>query len=83
MDRLSEAETRALDAPCRLPSSSASRTAVVKLRALLPASQANCIAGYALCDLPHLVRCAIEAVRSSAGASYAPLCLQIITLLLR
>jgi len=62
MDRLSEAETRALDARCRLPTSPASRTAVVKLRVLAPASQAWCIVCYAQCDLPHLVRCALEAV---------------------
>ena len=81
MDQQSEAENRALDARCRLPSSPASRTAVVKLRALAPPSQTLCIVGYALCDLPHLVRCAIEAVRSYAGASCAPLRLQIFTLL--
>ena len=62
MDRLSEAEARALDARCRLPTSPASRTAVVKLRALQPASQAQCIVNYAGCDLPHLVRCALDAV---------------------
>ena len=83
MDRLSEAEERALDARCRLPSSPASRTAVVKLRALAPDSQTFCIAGYAEYDLPHLVCCSLEAVRSSAGASCAPLRLQILTLLRR
>jgi len=61
MDRLSEAETRALDARCRLPASPASRSSVAKLRALSPASQAQCFAGYAQCDLPHLVRCALDA----------------------
>jgi len=65
MEQHSEAETRALDSRCRLPTSPASRTAVVKLRALPPASQAFCIAHYAQFDLPHLVRCAVEAVRSS------------------
>jgi len=68
MDALSEAETRALDVRCRLPTSPASRTAVVRLRALPLASQALCLWNYALCDLPHLVRCAIEAVRHRARA---------------
>jgi hypothetical protein len=62
MDQQSEAENRALDARCRLPTSSASRTAVIKLRALSPDRQAFCIASYAQFDLPHLVRCALEAV---------------------
>jgi len=61
MDWQSEAEDRALDARCCLPTSPASRTAVVKLRALPPAGQALCIRNYALCDLPHLVRCSLEA----------------------
>jgi len=61
MDRLSEAENRALDARCRLPSSPASRSSVAKLRALPPASQALCTARYAHFDLPHLVRCALDA----------------------
>jgi len=62
MDRLmSDAEQRALDTRCRLPASPASRTAVVKLRAMLPASQAQCIASYAQSDLPNLVRCALTA----------------------
>jgi hypothetical protein len=65
MDQLSEAEMRALDARCRLPTSPASRTAVVRLRALPPDSQTLCIANYAGFDLPHLVRCALEAVRHS------------------
>ena len=65
MDRQSEAEDRALDARCRLPTSPASRTAVVELRALPPDRQTYCIVLYAQCDLPHLVRCAVEAVRSS------------------
>jgi len=83
MERQSEAENCALDARCRLPTSPASRTAVVKLRALPPDRHAFCIALYALCDLPHLVRCAVDAVRSSAGASCAPLRLQFFTLLRR
>jgi len=63
MDQLSEAEACALDARCRLPTSPASRTAVVRLRALPSVGQAYCIVDYAQCDLPHLVRCALEAVR--------------------
>jgi len=63
MDQMSEAETRVLDARCRLPTSPASRTAVVRLRALAPASLALCIVNYAQNDLPCLVRCAMEAVR--------------------
>jgi len=62
MDRQSEAENRALDARCRLPTAPASRTAVVKLRALPPDRQAFCIVNYAQCDMPHLVRCALDAV---------------------
>jgi len=62
MDQMSEAENCALDTRCRLPASPASRTAVVRLRALPTASQALCIAIYAQYDLPHLVRCAVEAV---------------------
>ena len=62
MDQMSEAENRALDARCRLPTSPTSRTAVVRLRSLPPASQTLCIVNYAFCDLPHLVRCAVEAV---------------------
>jgi len=61
MDQMSEAEVRALDARCRLPTSPAARTAVVRLRALPPASQAQCIVNYAKCDLPHLVCCALVA----------------------
>ena len=72
MDRLSEAENRALEGRCHLPTSPASRTAVVKLRALPPDRQTLCIVGYELCDLPHLVRCSLEAVRPSACASCAP-----------
>jgi len=68
MDRRSEAEDRALDTRCRLPSSPASRNAVVRLRALPPASQALCLMNYAVCDLPHLVRCALEAVCHCCGA---------------
>jgi hypothetical protein len=67
MDRQSEAEDRALDARCRLPTSPASRTAVVRLRTLPSDSQAGCLWNYALCDLPHLVRCALEAVRHSCS----------------
>jgi len=65
MDRLSEAEDRALDARCRLPASPASRSSVVKLRALPPASLTLCIARYVECDLPHLVRCALDAGNSA------------------
>jgi len=61
MDRQSEAEDRTLDARCRLPTSPAARTAVVRLRALPPASQVQCIVNYAERDLPHLVRCALVA----------------------
>jgi hypothetical protein len=61
MDRQSEAEERALDARCRLPTSPASRTAVVRQRALPAASQARCIVNYAMCDLPHLVRWSVTA----------------------
>ena len=69
MNRQSEAENRALDARCRLPTSPASRTAVVRLRALSSFSQGMCLWNYAECDLPHLVRCALEAVRHRcAGA---------------
>ena len=64
MDLQSDAEFRALDARCRLPTSPASRTAVIKLRALPPDRQAYCIVNYAECDLPHLVRCSLLAVRS-------------------
>ena len=45
MDQMSEAENRALDARCRLPTSPASRTAVVRLRALPLISQAGCLIG--------------------------------------
>jgi hypothetical protein len=62
MDQLSEQEDSALDAHCRLPTSPASRIAVVKLRALPPDRQAQCITSFAQSDLPHLVRCALEAV---------------------
>jgi hypothetical protein len=34
---------------------------VIWRRGLAPDRQAYCIAAYALCDLPHLVRCAVEA----------------------
>jgi len=60
MDQQSEGEARALDRRCR-PTSPASRTAVIKLRALPLASQTYCIVNYVGCDLPHLVRCAIDA----------------------
>jgi len=69
MDRLSEAEDRSLDARCRLPASPASRTAVVKLRALPPTSQAQCMKYYAQYDLPHLVRCAFDAVCHCSSGS--------------
>jgi hypothetical protein len=63
MDQQSVGENRALDACCRLPTSPASRTTVVELRALPPDRQTYCIVLYAQCDLPHLVRCAVDAVR--------------------
>jgi len=43
---------------------------VVKLRALAPASQVHCIVNNALCDLPHLVRCALEAGVSADTRCY-------------
>jgi len=61
MDSQSQGEMRALDAQCRAPASSPSRTAVVKLKALPAAGQTHCIARYAQLDLPHLVRCALAA----------------------
>jgi len=61
MDRQNEDDMRAMDALCRLPTSPASRTTVIKVRALAPASQALCLMNFVLCDLPHLVRCSLEA----------------------
>jgi len=61
MDAQSEAQDRAMDSKCRLPTSPASKTAVVKLRAYPPATKARCITQYAQRDLPHLIRCALTA----------------------
>jgi ankyrin repeat protein len=61
MDSLSEGEMRAQDAQCPVHASASSRTAVVKLKALPAAGQALCIARYAQLNLPHLVRCALDA----------------------
>ena len=61
MDVQSEAEARALDARCRSPTSTFSRTTVEKLRKLPPDAQADCIARYARRDLPNLLRCSLAA----------------------
>lgn len=61
MDVQSEAEARALDARCRSPTSTSSRTTVERLRKLPPDAQADCIARYARRDLPNLLRCCLAA----------------------
>ena len=80
MDAQSKEQDRAMDSKCRLPTTSESKTAVVKLRNYPPATQALCIVRYAQRDLPNLIRCAVRKAGISAdtrwGESDAPvLCL--------
>jgi len=61
MERHSEAEDRAWESQCRLPTTVRSLSAVRKLRAMPPDAQTYCIAKYAQHNLPHLLRCALTA----------------------
>ena len=61
MERHSKAEARALDAQCDKPTSTPSRIAVVKLRAMSPDDKVRCLLNYAEADLANLIRCALAA----------------------
>jgi ankyrin repeat protein len=52
---------RADDVKCANPASAASRTTVDKLKALPLAEKAARLAGFAGCDCPNLIRCALAA----------------------
>ena len=61
MEHLSESENRALDAQCGSATSTHSRRAVVKLRAMSSDDKASCMKEYAAYDFVNLARCALAA----------------------